>query len=178
MNLVKKICLEQTSTNPYEIATVLMKQPSIPIHGPVHHIIDGASVMTALHNAGMEFNLDECLDELVERGLVMPGGTCGKWGMCGSATSVGAAMAIIRGMGPYSDSEYYKDDMRLVSLILKNIADIGGPRCCKRNAFLAIGTAVQFIKDRYGIELGRTDVCCEFRKLNQECIGKRCPFCK
>lgn len=178
MNLVKKICLEQTTTNPFEIALTIMRQESIPIHGPVHHIIDGASVMTALHNAGIEFDLDESLDVLVERALVMPGGTCGKWGMCGSASSVGAAMAIIRGMGPYSDSQYYKDDMHLVSRILENIANIGGPRCCKRNAFLAIRTAVKFIKETYGIELESTDICCDFRKNNQECIGKRCPFCK
>lgn len=178
MNLVNKVCLEQTSINPFEIVTNIMKQEAIPIHGPIHHMIDGAAVMTALHNAGMEFDLDKSLDVLAERAQMMPGGTCGKWGMCGSASSVGAAMAIIRGMGPYSDSQYYKDDMHLVSRILENIAHIGGPRCCKRNAFIAIGTAVEFIEETYGIKLEKTDINCEFRKFNKECIGKKCPFNK
>ena len=63
------------------------------MHGPIHHIIDGAAFMTAMYNAGVKFNLDTALDELANRGSDMPGATCGKWGMCGSASSVGAALA-------------------------------------------------------------------------------------
>ena len=100
MNSIKEICMKETNSNPFFIWKNLISIPDIPMHGPVHHIIDGAAFMTALHNAGVEFNLSKALDELAVRGSAMPGATCGKWGMCGSASSVGAALAIIHETGP------------------------------------------------------------------------------
>ncbi len=178
MNQIKQICLDQTSKNPYEIILKLMNNPEIPMHGPIHHIIDGAAFMTAMHNAGVEFDLDPALSELAQRGEMMPGATCGKWGMCGSASSVGAALAIIHRTGPLSENEYYKDNLRLTSRVLGKIAELGGPRCCKRNGFTAIDTAVDFVSERYGIILEKTRLVCGFSEKNQQCIGQRCPFHK
>lgn len=177
MNPIKKLCLEEKSKNPYEILYKLMKIEGIPMHGPIHHFIDGAAFMTAMHNAGVDFELESGLDELSERSSIMPGATCGKWGMCGSASSAGAALAIIHGTGPLSDSEYYKDNLRLTSAVLERIAELGGPRCCKRNGFTAIDTAVKFVKEHYGITLESGRFICDFSAMNQQCIGRKCPFC-
>lgn len=176
MNNIKQMCLNETSTNPYEIAKRLMQDAAIPMHGPIHHILDGAAFMTALHNAGVEFNLDAALDELTARGSLMPGATCGKWGVCGSASSLGAAMAIIHGTGPLSDNDFYSDNMYLTSHILEKLANIGGPRCCKRNGFTAIDTAIDFVKEKYGITLEKSEITCEFSSQNQQCIKERCPY--
>lgn len=175
---IKEICLRQKSTNPVEIAGIIMKDSLIKIHGPEHHIIDGAAFLTALHNAGMEFNLAETLDELEIRGRKMPGATCGNWGVCGSVSSVGAALSIVRGTGPLSDNEYYKDNMRFTSKALGNIAEIGGPRCCKRNAFISLKTAVKFVNECYNLSLESSNIICEFSPRNLQCIGSRCPFYK
>lgn len=175
---IKQICLEEESKNPIEIAIKIMKEPYVNIHGPEHHIIDGASFLTAMHNAGVEFDLAAALDEQEVRGRKMPGATCGQWGMCGSASSLGAALAIIHNTRPLSNNEYYKDNLRLTSASLANIAEIGGPRCCKRNAFLSLSTAIEFVKEKYGIELEISDIQCTFTSRNKQCIHHRCPFYK
>lgn len=178
MNTIKEICLNEMGKNPYKILLKLMNIPTTPMHGPIHHLLDGAAFMTAMHNAGVEFDLSAGLDELFERGASMPGATCGKWGVCGAASSVGAALAVIHGTGPLSDSEFYKDNLRLTSRVLEKIAEIGGPRCCKRNGFTAIETAADFVKERYSVELEKSGFECGFSQSNQQCIGERCPFHK
>lgn len=174
--LIKTECLKSDSTNPIELAIHIMKNDLIAIHGPEHHILDGSCFLTAMHNAGADFDLNSALDELAERGAKMPGATCGKWGVCGSSSSIGSAMAIINGTGPLSDNEYYKDNLRFVSRALNNIAEIGGPRCCKRNAFISLGTAVDFVNERYNIKLQKGEIKCEFSNRNKQCIKSRCPF--
>ncbi len=176
MNPIKALCLSEKSRNPYEILYKLMRMEGIPMHGPIHHFLDGAAFMTAMHNAGVDFDLETKLDDLSERSSMMPGATCGKWGMCGSASSVGAALAIIHETGPLSENEFYKDNLRLVSAVLEKIGELGGPRCCKRNGFTAIETAVEFVKEHYGIELESSNFLCDFSKMNQQCIGRKCPF--
>ena len=178
MSNFKEICLNSTITNPYTILLDLMHQPEIPMHGPVHHILDGAALMTAIHNTGTPFNLKTALDELEVRGLLMPGGTCGKWGICGSASSVGAALAIINGTGPLTNSEYYNDNLKLTSRVLSKIAELGGPRCCKRNAFTALNISVDFVQERYGILLEKQKIECNFSNQNRECIKELCPYHK
>lgn len=178
MKMIKEICMNEKSVSPIEIVKKLMKCQDVPIHGPVHHIIDGYAFLTAMHNAGVTFDFSKVLDELEVRGKKMPGATCGQWGICGSSASVGAALAIIHQTTPLSDNEYYKDNLRLTSLALGNIAEIGGPRCCKRNAYISLKTAIQFVKEHYNIVLDDSDEKCEFSKSNQQCLKERCPFYK
>lgn len=175
---IKALCLEETSQNPIDIVQKLMNIQGISMHGPEHHVIDGAALLTAVYHAGASFNLEEALNELADRAAKMPGATCGQWGICGSASSLGAALAIIHGTGPLSNNEYYKDNMRLTSRILERIGEVGGPRCCKRNAFIALTTAVNFLRERYGMTLECTDVQCDYSQMNKQCIHSRCPFHK
>ncbi len=176
MNTIKDQCLKEKTTDPYVIACHLMNESEIPMHGPVHHLIDGAAFMTALHNAGMEFDLPSALDKLADRAKLMPGATCGMWGVCGSASSLGAALAIIHETGPLTDTEFYKDNMRLTSRILAREAEIGGPRCCKRNCFNALLTGIDFVREIYGIDLPENKIVCTFHDHNPQCIRERCPF--
>jgi len=57
------------------------------------------------------------------------------------------------------------------------IALHGGPRCCKRNTYLGIRTAVRFSRQylEAPIKMTRKTVC-RFYKLNKECIKEECPF--
>jgi hypothetical protein len=61
---------------------------------------------------------------------------------------------------------------------LEQIGEIGGPRCCKRDSFLSILTAIDFVKENFGIEMEKPEVVCSFSAQNNQCIGKRCPFSK
>ena len=176
MNHIKKQCLQETSSNPYAIACRLMNDEEIPMHGPIHHFLDGAAFLTALHNAGMDFDLPATLDELAKRAEQMPGAICGMWGVCGSAASLGAALAVVHGTGPLTGNDFYKDNLRLTSRILAREAEIGGPRCCKRNGYTALLTGIDFVKERYGITLEKEPVHCRFHDRNQQCLKDRCPY--
>lgn len=170
------MCLNEKGTDPVVIAKKLMHLSCISIHGPEHHFLDGAAFLTSYHNLQGGFDLGQALDELYERAALMPGATCGYWGICGSSSSVGSALSILHGSSPLSDDEYYKDNLRLTSLCLSKIAEIGGPRCCKRNAFLSLTTAAQFVQDKYGVKMEIAPFVCEFSPLNPTCLHEKCPF--
>ena len=118
--IVKDIKKEQ-GTNPVVIFKQIAEKEYVSIHGPEHHILDGASLLVAYKNAGGEIDLEQALDRLTSEGLRMPGAMCGLWGICGAITSIGAALAIIDGTGPvsYTHLQAIKDgsEDRLKSLI-------------------------------------------------------------
>ena len=168
-------CVKSTGTNPYEIFHTIAQKDYIRIHGPEHHVLDGACILTAIHNAGGNFDLQAALQKLMAEGLRMPGAACGLWGVCGAVTSIGAALAIIDGTGPLS-TEDWGSHMEYTSAALAKLAKTGGPRCCKRDAFSAMEQAVGYIKERYGITLDMPPVQCDFSSRNAQCIGMRCPY--
>lgn len=176
--LIKSEVLLSKSKNPIKIAREVMHKDFVNIHGPEHHFLDGASFLVAFKNAGGQVDLDKALDVLAERTFKMPGAMCGFWGICGSVTAVGAALSIIHETGPLTSNDYYKDNMEFTSAVIKKMSEIGGPRCCKRNAFLSLTHAVEFVKNKYGIEMNTESVECEFSSWNKQCIGKKCPFAK
>ena len=42
----------------------------------------------------------------------------------------------------------------------------------------SILNAVDFVKEHFGIEMEKPEVVCHYAALNNQCIGKRCPFSK
>ena len=173
--IIKEVS-KSKSLNPIEIIKEVMHRDYINIHGPEHHFLDGAAFLAAYNNAGGQLDLNKALSELRERTIKMPGAMCGLWGVCGSTTSIGAALSIIHRTGPLSDDNFYKEHMKYTSSCLEKMSEIGGPRCCKRNAFLAIGTAIKFVEEHYGIKMESDKITCEFTNWNKQCIKKRCPF--
>ena len=176
--LIKEEVLKSNNRNPIEIVKSIMIKDFINIHGPEHHYLDGASFLAAYHNAGGNIDLNKSLELLAERTIKMPGAMCGYWGVCGATTSLGAALSIIHEVSPLSTSNYYQDDMEYTSKVIQKMSEIGGPRCCKRNAFISISTAVEFVKEKYGIEMKLSKIDCEFSSKNKQCIGMRCPYFK
>jgi hypothetical protein len=176
--LIKEEVLKSNSKNPIEIAKSIMCKNFISIHGPEHHYLDGASFLVAYKNAGGNVDLELSLDELAKRTIKMPGAMCGHWGVCGSVTSVGAVLSIINQTGPLTLNDYYKDNMEFTSFVINKMSKIGGPRCCKRNAFLSLSYAVEFVEEKYGIKMDINDIRCEFSSINKQCIGNNCPFFK
>ena len=74
--IIKDIKKEK-GNNPIQIFKNIAKNDYINMHGPEHHILDGACLLVAYKNAGDEIDLDEALNKIVIEGLRMPGAMCG-----------------------------------------------------------------------------------------------------
>ena len=175
IQIIKDIQCEK-SISPVKIFKSMAKKEYISIHGPEHHILDGACILVALKNAGGNIDLDEGLKRLMTEGLKMPGAMCGKWGICGAITSIGAVLAVIDGTGPLSDDGSWGSHMGFTAEAVKELGSINGPRCCKRDAMIAFKHGIEYINSHYGVHLEYEEQQCEFSEVNQQCIGERCPF--
>ncbi|MCR4578415.1 MAG: SAM-dependent methyltransferase [Clostridiales bacterium] len=169
------LCERETSRDPIQIIEKMMRMPFCHMHGPEHHVMVGAALLTAYHNAGGTIDLHDALTEMMKRGRAVPGGACGFWGACGAGISSGMFVSIISGSTPLTNEPFALSHM-MTSEALGKIGAIGGPRCCKRDSFLSILAAIDFVKEHFGIEMEKRDVVCRYSAQNNQCIGKRCPF--
>lgn len=177
-DLIKKECKKAVSKNPIEIAKGIMHGEYISIHGPEHHFLDGAVFLTAYKNAGGQIDLEQSLDKLADRTKMMPGAMCGYWGVCGSTTSIGAALSVIHETGPLSSDDFYKNHMEYTSKAISIMSKLGGPRCCKRNAFISLSEAVKYVYEKYGVKMELGKINCDFSPRNEQCLKTKCPFYK
>lgn len=169
------VCMRETSKNPITILQRLMSLPFCHMHGPEHHIMVGSALLTAYKNAGGIIDLHKALVEMQSRGKQVPGGTCGFWGACGAGVSAGMFVSIITGSTPLSNDAWGLSN-QMTAKALETIGKVGGPRCCKRDSYLAITEAVTFVKMHLGVEMELGKIQCIHRELNNQCIGERCPF--
>ena len=177
MDVIIGICLDETSKDPVEIIEKMMSQEFCHMHGPEHHVMVGAALLTAYKNAGGSIDLPSALKEMMERGKSVPGGACGFWGACGAGISSGMFVSIISGSTPLSVEPFGLSNL-MTSRSLERIGSVGGPRCCKRGAFLAMTAAIDLVKEHLGIEMEKRKIVCGHSAQNGQCIGRRCPFSK
>ncbi len=177
MDVIVKLCLEETSKNPVGIMDKMMSLPFCHMHGPEHHVMVGAALLTAYKNAGGDIDLSTALAEMMNRGKSVPGGACGFWGACGAGISSGMFISIISKSTPLA-KEPFALSHRMTSAALGRIGEIGGPRCCKRDSFLSILAAVDFVEENFGIKMEKSQITCGYSKENNQCSGRRCPFSK
>lgn len=175
LDAILSLCLQEPSKNPLEIIEKMMQQPFCHMHGPEHHVMVGAALLTAYKNAGGDIDLEEALFEMLSRGKQVPGGACGFWGACGAAVSTGMFMSIISRSTPLTVEPFALSNS-MTALSLSKIGEIGGPRCCKRDSFLSILAAVEFVREKLGVEMESYQPVCQYSSKNNQCIGKRCPF--
>ncbi len=171
------LCLRETSKNPAVILNRMMAMPFCHMHGPEHHIMVGMALLTAYRNAGGKMDLKKALAEMNSRGRQVPGGACGFWGACGAGISTGMFASIATGSTPLGE-ENFGLSHKMTSRALGAIGEVGGPRCCKRDSYLSILEAVDFAEEYLGISMERPKIRCAYSGQNNQCIGKRCPFCK
>lgn len=176
--LILRDIRQETGTSPVQIFKNIAGKDYISMHGPEHHILDGASILVAYKNAGGRIDLDAALAKLMNEGLRMPGAMCGLWGICGAITSIGAALAIIDGTGPLSTDGTWGEHMQFTANAIGELGKINGPRCCKRDAMVAFKNGIEYINAHYDVKLSVETVTCEYSKLNAQCIGARCPYYK
>lgn len=175
LDRILSLCFGETSRNPVEIIRKMMAEPFCHMHGPEHHVMVGAALLTAYKNAGGTIDLQDALVEMMNRGKAVPGGACGFWGACGAGISAGMFVSIITGSTPLA-AEPWGLSNRMTSRALEAIGSVGGPRCCKRDSYLSLLSAVDFVKEHFGVEMEKPEIRCIHYEQNNQCIGNRCPF--
>ena len=175
MDSIFGLCLEETSKNPLEILEKMMSMPFCHMHGPEHHVMVGAALLTAYHNAGGQLDLEKALKEMYSRGKSVPGGTCGFWGACGAGVSAGQFLSIATGSTPLA-VETWGLCNQMTAKALETIGKVGGPRCCKRDSYLSVLAAIDFTAEHLHVQMEKTMPVCTRSRQNNQCIGKRCPF--
>ena len=175
MDSIFGLCLGETSRNPLHILEKMMTMPFCHMHGPEHHVMVGAALLTAYKNAGGALDLAVALPEMYRRGKAVPGGACGFWGACGAGVSAGQFLSIATGATPLA-SESWGLSNRMTAKALESIGSIGGPRCCKRDSYLAVLAAIDFAAEHLNVNMEKTLPVCTRSGQNNQCIGMRCPF--
>ncbi|MBS7643778.1 hypothetical protein KEJ26_04325 [Candidatus Bathyarchaeota archaeon] len=174
--IVRKTCEASVEVDPLRIAFKILSHPAIPMHSPVHHYLVACTLLAALRNA-TKFKAERVtFDDALRRGKRIPYGSCGSLGVCGAAVGVGIAVSIFTRATTMSDKERSLA-MQAVVEALKNIAEIGGPRCCKASTFTAIITGAKFFKNlETSIQIPEKPQFCSFMSVNEDCLKERCPY--
>ena len=175
--IIKKICIDSTLTDPVELAVSIMKSPKVAMHGPEHHLLVPAVLLTVYYNLKNQPELKaEKIEQAEKRAANVLGGFCGFCGDCGAAVGTGIFISLITGANPLSKDEWKLSNLMTARSLLA-IASLGGPRCCKRVSFISIVEAIYFLDEHFGIVIPvKSDLVCEFSKLNRECLKEQCPF--
>ena len=96
-------------------------------------------------------------------------------GACGAGISTGMFVSIITKASPLTQESWGLSNL-MTSKALGEIGKVGGPRCCKRDSYLAILAAIDFVKEHFDVEMEKNKVVCIHSNINNQCIGSRCPF--
>jgi len=143
---IENYCKNSLETDPAKLINALLQNPKIKMHGPEHHFLVPAVLLTCYYNYIGKSNLTaEKLTLAKNRAMNILGGFCGFYGSCGAGIGTGIFMSIIQNSTPLSTNEWKLSNL-ITSCSLETIAKHGGPRCCKRDSFLAIEVAVKFLK--------------------------------
>jgi len=175
--VISHFCINSKSKDPIELAVSLMKNPQVKMHGPEHHFLVPAVLLSSYYNFKNDSAVKEEKIKIAQKRAVnVLGGFCGFYGDCGAAVGTGIFISVITGANPLSREEWKLSNL-MTAKSLFVIANAGGPRCCKRNSFLAIIEASNFLREQFGVALPvNKDIKCEFSPLNKECIKDDCPF--
>ena len=178
MDSIIALCMAETSKDPITILEKMMSQPFCHMHGPEHHVLVGAALLTAYNNClpdTSKLDMQKDLAEVMSRGRQVPGGACGYMGACGASISTGIFMSVVTRNTPFSTDTWQLCNL-CTARALEQVALNGGPRCCKRDSYLSILTAIDFVKEHLGVEMEKPEVKCSRSRINNQCIGKKCPF--
>jgi len=174
IEVLKQVLNSTKSTDPAEIIEQVMAHPSVPMHGPEHHTIVPAAIITAVRNAGYQVP-EGAIEKAIERASKVPGGWCGLYGDCGAAVGIGIAVSVLTSATPLTGKDRSLA-LGATSFGLARMLD-GQPRCCKRASRVAVGASVDYLNDKLGIKLTKSKgIPCTYTVRNQQCAKKECPY--
>jgi hypothetical protein len=176
-DLIERVCGHTDAVDPIDLAMRLMERSAIAMHGPEHHyLVPAVLISCASRVLGEADQIPRRLAEARKRAQRVPGGFCGLSGACGAGIGTGIFVSVMTGATPLSQREWSLSN-ELTSRALASIAARGGPRCCKRCSILAIQAATEFAEEQLGVSLPRRGGwSCGFHERNRQCREGDCPF--
>jgi hypothetical protein len=178
LQMIEEIVLNTKSKDPFEIAELMMSCPDLPMLGCHHAYIAAGAFMAAIRNEGSREIDNKQIKEVFQRaGKQAHGGYCGLSGVCGIAPAIGASFAVLTGSKCGSDSEQ-RITMEAVGRIVRAIAGVTGPSCCKAYVRVALEAAVEYLKQALCISLlaRRRAFCIYSNKHPHGCRRSKCPY--
>lgn len=174
---IKQSCLEYKGFDPIELSVRIMNSPVINMHGPEHHLITPAALLTCVHNkTKCEGDLAKNLDVIEAKAFAETADHCEfKSGSCGAAQGAGVFVSHYL-KDKREDSQIAELREEITAKSIKAIIDHAGPRCCKRDTYLTLQTAVDFLKEKLDIELDYSEAKCVFSLRNKSCGREECDF--
>lgn len=169
-------CMGMDTDDPVKVFRILVRDSEVPMHGGIHHIIVPLSLITAYWNVVRDFDLRSYLTEAADRAKEVPQTICGYWGTCGSCVGTGIFLSVITRTTPLSKGRRWGQCNTITSRSLAAVGEMGGPRCCKRNAVTSIMAACDYVKEALGTEMHPSAFGCNRVDDNPDCIGVRCPY--
>jgi hypothetical protein len=156
-----------------------MKHHNFKLYGPEHHVLTPAVILTSLRNNGIKKVNGEVITlfdikEAIRRASKIPGGWCGFYGSCGAGMGSGITISILTGATPSTDIQRSLAN-EMTSKSLAKIAD-NLEHCCKRSVKLAICETLDFIKEKFNIDLDYQYKKCDFSDVNEKCEKEKCSF--
>ena len=170
------VCKDNACPDPVKLFRIMVRSDDVPMHGPIHHSIVPLALITSVWAVVGNFDLENYLHEAVSRSSEIPQAVCGFWGCCGSAIGVGIFESVMTRTGPLSRGKRWGNCNRSTSDALASISETGGPRCCKRNAVLAILSACESARSDLRVDLSPSSFSCTRYWGSEDCIGSKCPF--
>lgn len=175
-DIVKTICLQSKKTDPIDLAKEIMASPAIRMHGPEHHFITPAVLLTVLANFTNERQkLEEKILKAEEMATQMAPACSWHLGTCGAALGASIFLIIWKGLDP-NDEKSWEEGNFIVANSLKRIAELGSPRCCKRDTYIALEESIEYLRSHYGIDLPVSEPKCVFSLRNRTCKHEECIF--
>jgi hypothetical protein len=174
LDIIREVLSSTDSANPIELLEIIISHPSVPMHGPEHHAMVPAILVTAVKNAGYPVP-ENALEKAISRGKEIPGGWCGSYGACGTGIGVGIAVSVLTEATPLTGVTRALAN-EATAFTLKGLLD-GQPRCCKRASRKALELATEFFEKRMNIRLDRSEnIQCRYMSRNNECILGECEY--
>jgi hypothetical protein len=156
-----------------------MKHPKFKVYGPEHHVLTPAVILTVLKNNEIkkpDGRLVSLLDikEGIRRASKIPGGWCGFYGSCGAGMGSGIAISVFTGATPSTDVPRTLAN-QITSRSLNRIAD-NLEHCCKRSVRLSVLETLDFLREKFNINLDYHYKKCNFSNINDKCERENCPI--
>jgi hypothetical protein len=146
------------------------------MHGPEHHFLVPAALVAAYSNVRGETEArGRRVAEVRRRSEPVAGGFCGLQGACGAGIGAGTFVSVVTGATPLTGERRGLANLA-TSRALTLVAATEGPRCCKRDSWLSLLSAVRFAREHLDTDMPARGPRCTFRDRNRECIARDCPF--
>jgi MoaA/NifB/PqqE/SkfB family radical SAM enzyme/ubiquinone/menaquinone biosynthesis C-methylase UbiE len=173
--VIEHLCESTQEKDMLKLFKHIRSHPSIPKHGPEHHAMVPAIIVTTYKNSGGSVP-ENALKTALSRGSGIIGGSCGFLGMCGAASGVGIGFAILLQSSPVTTTSR-QAAQQVTHTVLGEIATYEAARCCNREVWTALSIASKLSETFLHVKLeAMADFKCDQKKFNQYCYGKQCPI--